>query len=449
MTHESLAPLNLNQNKRSIAQPVVSTVWLPLFIIFLAAQFFSLTRDFFIVNFSENFQAWATIASYSSLVLLPLILLDYSKQTGSIWGYLNKSSRIIFELLTISIIILSLYGRLQGYSYEAIAKDMSVYIVLVSGAVLGSIPNIWKKIIPILLFFTLGAIFINMIGLLNIADLITNSYTARIVRDIQAYETRTALEFWPIILLLSVLFSRRFVYLSLGISVFVLILQILFQKRLFVTETLIYLGLFLVIIPHYQSRWNLATLAPIKTLRTTFIMITLLAGVTLFILLPSIFTGQLTGLLNRFGQQDDTRVMEALGMLNDFNELEYFIGRGMGGYYEYVDENNQIWGTYLSDVDIIGRRGIHIGVFLPMLKGGLWLSAIYYLLFVVAWIRRRYMLNDLLTFVAFSIVGIKLLFSLQGNYLGLNIIYEMLLFSLCLGRIMSTAIRHPIQLNNT
>lgn len=411
------------------------------FQLFLVAQFFSLSRQFFFARFGSSLADVATAAGIGSLVLLPVVVFAYGGFTKSLSGHLHRGARIWLVLLLLTTSILSLYGSIgKGYAFSAVIKDFGPYLIVMTCVILGSIPEFWDDLLPTFLFLSLLGLIINVWGMRDVNDLLLRyGYETRVAGDLLAYNTRAVMELWPVLLLTIPRWSRRNYILILSIAIFVLIQQILFQKRLPVAEVSIYLIVFLFVLPRLADRWKGYAPGPGGALIRRWFLVFLVLVISIAVIFaPRIISGQTLGLIDRYSQQDTSRVGEAVGMLEDLHSYEYLIGRGMGGYFKYIDPRNFEWGTYLPDVGEIGKRTTHVGILMPMLKGGIILMFVYYIGVIQAWKSRRGYLDDPLTFAAVIIVIVKILVALQGGYLLMAGSFEGILFGLCLGRILSS-----------
>ncbi|MBN1451858.1 MAG: hypothetical protein JW963_12650 [Anaerolineales bacterium] len=420
-----------------------------LFKLFLLAQFVSLTRNYFLANFSGFSPGWATFASFGSLVLLPFIVSDYGFYASRLWGNLQLNARQWLTFLFLAVYILTLYGVYQGYGFEPIMDDTGVYLILITCVILGSIKQFWDDMFPTFLALTVLAVVVNFLGLQEIDELLQGRYEARVARDLVAYKTRDAVELWPLLLLTVSRWNRRTALLIFGLALFALVQQITFQKRLFVAEAIAYFLVFWFVIPRHTQRWQFQIPTMLQDNRNRFVATLALGIVVILITIPQVFTGQLGGLFGRYGTEDEKRFQEAIGMLDDLHGWEYVVGRGMGGYFQFTDERGVAWGTYLADVGTIGKRTVHAGITEQILKGGVIFSAIYYWGIVLVWRERRRFFADTLNLAAATIIAVKLVASLQGGYLNMSAAYEVVLFGLSMGRLLSLDNAEPGELEKT
>src|SRR5438067_1910102 len=100
---------------------VVSVILLNLF---LACQWFSMTRQFFIKYLGDTVNLYAAICGYASIVLLVPIVLDSNRKARKIFGFLSRKA-IGWLLLVLSIsTALVFYGWIsQGYSLKETVQD--------------------------------------------------------------------------------------------------------------------------------------------------------------------------------------------------------------------------------------------------------------------------------------------------------------------------------------
>lgn len=409
------------------------------FHLFLVAQFFSLSREFFFAYVGEDLTTAATIAGIGSLVLLLPALWGYANYAGNALGFLMKAARVWIWWMFLYTALLFLYGLGEGYSINAIAQDYGPFLIVMVCAILGSIPEFWDDQFSIFLVLTIAGFIVNAVGLQNLGDLFYQfGYMTRVTSDVLAYETRSSIELWPILLLTAQRWGRGMMWVIIGISVLALMLQILFQKRLPVAEVLAYIFCFWFIVPRFARRWKTrARVVSNRLSRGLFVVVLVAAAALSLVAAPQVVVGQTSALLARYGLEDLSRVGEAVGMLEYLHDHEYFIGRGLGGYFQYTDSTGFTWGSYLDDVGEVGKRTTHMSLLMPMLKGGLIFMIIYYMGIVLALRNSRQCLNDGLSLAALIIVVTKILVSLQGSYLLMAGSFETIVFGLSMGRVLT------------
>ncbi len=411
------------------------------FWLFLLAQLFSLIRIYLFEVFDQQLLApWATVAGVGSLVLLPVSVFGYGEYAGDVFGYIRRGVRVWLVLFFVWITLTALYGwQIKDYMINAVLQDYGPYLILLTCVILGSIPEFWDDIFPALLLVTAIGVVVNILGFQNFNDLIMQfGVHGRFFGEVTAYETRTALHFWPLLLLTVGRWQRRFpIFLVYAITTISLAMQILFQKRLETVVALAFIGIFGFIVPHFATHWE--TVDDSRTarrLRNRFLILVFVMSVGALLVAPEIVTGQTSAWLRRYEQRDTSRINEAIGMLDYMQDYEYLIGRGMGGYFEYTDEYG-VWGEYMVDAGVIGRRQLHMGVFMPLFKGGMILMLLYYTLVWLTLRSARKYTRDLLSLACFSIIVVMTLQSLQGAMMVMVASYNIIMMGLCFGRCLA------------
>jgi len=166
---------------------------------------------------------------------------------------------------------------------------------------------------------------------------------------------------------------------------------------------------------------------------------------------PWLFHGQIAGLTERISGQrysggatgmltwENERFLEAAMFLRSMEPQEWILGRGFGGYY--VPDASS-WGVWLDDVQEVGRRQLHVGALMPLLKGGLALSLAYYALLVTALLRGARSLAEPFAAAAFFIVLLQALFLLQEGFFMMSVSFDLVMVGLCMGHLLSS-LREP------
>lgn len=110
-----------------------------------------------------------------------------------------------------------------------------------------------------------------------------------------------------------------------------------------------------------------------------------------------------------FSADQNIRWLEARDLVSELTPFEVVFGKGLGGYF--VDSPLGIWDQLGGST--FGRTSMHVGLFVPLMKGGLVLAVAYNLLLIATVFRRvdarteRYMLPlrlGALIILAFSLI---------------------------------------------
>ena len=416
---------------------------------FLAAQFLSLTRLFFIQHLGEGFAAIATQAGLLSVALLLPAAVIYGMEAGSLFGRLVPPARAwVAAVLWLSACLFA-YGWLgQGYALSAAVHDLAPYLVIVSSVVLGSMPRVWEDTDGLLVALFAAALVVNAAGMTEMTRVVSETFAEdRAGVSTVAYRTQGALAFWPWLLLTARARRHRTVALVFTGVFFVLAQQVLFQKRAPILRVALLLLVFLVALPPLWTRAGAWSAARVRRLRGLFLGTAALAATAARALAPWLFRGQLSGLAQRLSGQaysggpaamltwENERFFEAGMFLSTVGPLEVAIGRGFGGYFV---PDSPGWGVWLDDLQEFGRRQLHVGLLMPFFKGGLALSLAYYAGVVLALWRGRRALRQPLGAAAFFIVLVHALFLLQEGWFIMSVSFDLVMVGLCLGYLLSS-----------
>lgn len=413
------------------------------FTVFLVAQFFSLSRIYFVTNFGESWAGFATTASVGSIVLLIPAVLSYGEYAGHPLGRLSQGGRFWITVMGIALLSLYLYGAfLLRNDFNAATRELGVFAILLGCVVLGSIPGFWRDIYPVVLVLFIVGIAINILGLSNLNELLLRQgIESRSGTETVSYETQSVLDLWPFLILTVRLRKPLATIIIVAGGVLMLLQQVLFQKRIGSAEILFYFFLLLIVIPQVIARWSQRrTRRQSGSVNRTaiYMAIVVLSVVITYIAAPVLLGSQVSALLARYAREDISRLLEATAMLKSLQGSAIVFGRGFGGYFSFATPDIGYWGTYLPDAGIIGKRELHVGALMPMLKGGLLLTSIYYAVVVAIIANWRKHTSDLLTLAAFAIMLTTTLVSLQGGLFILSSSFEIVILGLCLGRCLAS-----------
>jgi hypothetical protein len=412
---------------------------------FLAAQFFSLTRLFFIRHVSESLATPASLAGIYSVALLFPALLTYGLESGSVFGTLTPPARFWASAVLGLSAFLFLYGWLgKGYVINAVVQDLCPYLVIVSAVILGSNRRVWKDVNPALVGLFLAGLVLSAIGMTEITRVITEETAEdRAGPAIVAYRMQGALAFWPLLFLTARLRRPLTALLVFAGVFFVFGQQILFQKRSPSARVLVYVVLFLVVLPRLLRRDGAPKgkrhLAAFAIAAGGAAMVALTAA-------PWLFEGQAEALLGRLSGEaysggaaamltwQNERFFEAGMFFRTLEPQELVFGRGFGGYFV---PDTPGWGEWLDDVNVVGRRQLHVGGLMPFFKGGLALSLVYYAGLAYALRRGRHALREPLGAAAFFVVLVSTVFLLQEGWFAMSMSFDLFAVGLCMGYLLS------------
>jgi hypothetical protein len=260
--------------------------------------------------------------------------------------------------------------------------------------------------------------------------------------SIVAYRTQAALAFWPLLLLTVRRRPTPAALLVFAGVFFVLAQQILFQKRSPTFRVLLFIAVFLFVIPRFLPR-DPAAERRVRRLFAAMAVVALLAGASVA---PWLFQAQLAALGQRLSGSayrggatamltyENERFFEAGMFFRTLEPVDWGIGRGFGGYFV---PDSPGWGVWLDDVNEFGRRQLHVGGLMPFFKGGLLLAVTYYSGVLIALARGLRARRDALTAAAFFVVLLHTLFLLQEGSFIMSASFDLVMVGLCLGRLLS------------
>lgn len=426
--------------------------------LFLAAQFIGLARRFFITVGGDIFNQVGAAATYGSLLLLPLLWVQYRSASRPGEGIGQMGAGLVTLLAAVATLCL-LLGIQNGYMLREVIQDYAPYIVLCAFALIGSRKAFWDDLVGMLPMLLLAGLIVNAAGFAGFGELIGGNEGERVARESLAYRTQGVLSVWGIALLLMRRRSAYFKMVAISALIFYLFQQIFFQKRLGTAEAMLYVGSYFLLIPLLTIRRS--TQDRIEDARLFMLLFT--AGIAGFIILAAlsgnVMFAQLESLFNRFvglgqgeGKQgagfistvffENERFALAMKMLTDYNPWEWIYGRGMGGYFAIdmtLNENDsvrqlQYESSYLFDVGEFGRRDLEIGILMPFMKGGIILLGVYGFLVTSALSKLHSLRGDPMSLVAWSWLLIESLYLLQGGGFSMSTSYRVMLLGACIGR---------------
>ena len=432
-----------------------------LLVLFIGAQFIGLARTFFMSMVSLAFNEVASICAYGSILLLPLIWVQYRNSTRPGEGTGSFAAAWV-TLLAVLATLSALLGWKNGYFLKEVIQDYAPYVILCAFVLIGSRKAFWDDLVwlmPTLLFFALA---VNAAGFVGFGELIERDIGERVARESLAYRTQSVLAMWGMALLL--MRGQRPTYKILAVAAlyFYLGQQVLFQKRLGTIESALYLGGFFFIIPIFSLHRSQRDRIEDAKLFIGLLVAAMLAGFIAIVLSGDLFIAQLQSLLQRFvglgtGQQkegagliatlflENERLALAKRMFDDLSPWEWITGRGMGGHFAIeitLNSNDavreqQYLSSYLSDVGQFGRRGLEIGWLMPFLKGGVVLMGMIFFGILSSIISLRKLKSDPIGLAAWTWLLIESVYLLQGGSFVVSTSYRLVLLGACMGRCLA------------
>jgi len=416
---------------------------------FLVGQFLSLTRLFFANHFGDGVAYVASQAGGLSVVLLFPAVLIYGLQSGGLFGTLiDKAQHWAVAVTGLSLLLFAYGWLVKGYAVTEVVHDLSVYIVIVAATILGSQPRAWKDIDRlVLVLFAIGLV-VNALGMSEITTVLGETTAEdRAGPSVVGYRTQGALAFWSLLLLTV---NRRRPFTALLIfagAVFVAGQQVLFQKRSPSVRIALVVTVFLVILPWLRPRGHFAPgeLSD-RWIRWAFLGMCATGVAAALFAAPWLFRGQAAGLWQRLSGErysggatgmltwENERFFEVGMFFRDLEPQELILGRGFGGYFV---PDTPGWGGYLEDVNVVGRRALHVGALMPLFKGGLVLFLTYYAGLLLVLLRGRQFLREPFAAAAFFVVLLHALFLLQEGWFIMSLSFDLVLVGMCMGYLLS------------
>jgi hypothetical protein len=286
-------------------------------------------------------------------------------------------------LLVLTLVSLSFYGRFRDNPVDWVVRDCWPYAVILAGLLLGRFDRAMEDLEkPLLVAFWVCFVF--TVATLDTALILSAGFFERVAPlvgerssvDTVGYKVGDTLGFWPLVFILGYLRPRMDFWKMLSIAAALgwIGLQIHFQKRAPFARGMVYVAIAVAIIPFLQKRLKLGT-ALLFLLAIISFLLVMQRGVSFQRLMvryeedPSLF--------------ESSRYMEARSMLDDLHGAEWLYGKGMGGGFQ----SPWSWSVRrLEDPD--ASMTLHVGLLMPLLKGGLFLSIIFYAFFFPLFTRK-------------------------------------------------------------
>jgi len=441
------------------ADHAVAAVGAVCFKVFLAAQFLSLTRLFFSEHLGGGIAPLASYAGVLSVALLLPAVASYGLRAGSLFGTLVPQARLWLSVVLALCMGLFVYGWLvRGFAINAAVHDLAPYLVVLAAVVLGSVRRAWADVDPYLFALFLAALAVNAIAMADMTTVVSEADAdVRAARDVLGYRTQWALAFWPLLLLTARLRPPRVALLIFAGWFFVLGQQVLFQKRSPTVRAVLFMLIFLLILPllrrrsqaldhRARGRGMAATATGERRTAAMIVGVGAVAVVMALTVAPWLFRGQATGLARRLSGQsysggpaamltwENERFFEARMFLRTVQPHEVAFGRGFGGYF-VAEESG--WGAWMEDLHQVASRALHVGVLMPFFKGGLLLAVAYYSGLALVLLRGRRSLADPFAAAAFFVVLLHAVFLLQESWFSLSSSFDHVMVGLCMGYLLS------------
>jgi len=418
-----------------------------LLMVFLSCGFISLTSAYFNAKFQLFTDNQIFLIIYFGYACIPLLLLFYKPA-------LFKDISLHMGLLLLTFfgysILLTIGGLIAGNLIGTWLVDSVTFTAFSGFIFLGTSKAFWEDFQKFGFYFFVAAIAVNIQATTMIKvnywlqedNLLNFKGGERITRSIVGYKTQFSQSFWPLFLLTLNPKNRNRMFFMFAAVIFLLLQQILFQKRGPSVRILFFIGCFI-----YLARKNIYFgISTNKLLRGVgfFIVFTVIAIIAFRHYLPAdLLRKQYEALVNRFEgdvgnanikytegalgifTSENERVREVGMMLQSLEVKEIFIGKGFGGKYK--------------DREILKkeRDTTHIGVFNFLLKGGLIYLFLFALLIASLWMKRKLYYSDRDVLACFLIlVGMTIFLFVEGWFYYRSQVYDLMLYGIVMGRLI-------------
>lgn len=427
--------------------------------VFFALQFISLVRQVFTNWLGPSGNDIGFYANTSSIVVGIAVWLSIRDADRPGWfsGLPGWCAVWWWAVLTVVAAGIALGGLVYGAAVRFAVLDAVPYLFIMIAVTAGSKPTVFGYVRHVLFWMLVAAVAVNAWAITDISALAAQTSAGnRVGTRSLAYETQAALAMWPLLLLLADGVSRWRAAVVFGAMVLFGVLQVLFQKRLGTGVVLLVLALYL-----WQS-WRLPAGVAARPGGNRGVLIAVLLGSAALVAFfgRGLFLEQARSLGERLaGGSDDVRYSqgflsiftmenERLQIVEDcfegFSTREWIHGRGMGGAFEWTEFDHALLRTdravelvsryFLPDHGYFGRREFEIGLFMPLLKGGLvlwWL--VFGPVFAVLLTPRRATAGDPTASASYFTLLYLLLFLLLGGGFILSDAYSVVILGLTLG----------------
>jgi hypothetical protein len=326
---------------------------------------------------------------------------------GSAWGIYSKFI-LLFFIITISMAVVSfevsgksappiwkkyvfvfiaallvmfLIGVIRSNPYRVIILDLVPYVVVLSGFILGRRDEVLEGILSPVLFISYVALFVGF--LFMDPDVIYDH--SRLTLSF-GYQMSSQLSLLPLIALIAVVREKKFYYVASIIGLLAsTLLYLYFAKRVPFARSLIYFVL-VVIAGLIKQSWrnNSIYISALSMAIILYMFSVFMPLQDMVKQLESRYGGD-TGVIESV-TSENPRFDEAMILLQEISWTDWFFGRGLGGYLTSPDLMYIV--QDVIDEDTIGRLHVHVGNLVPLLKGGVFFTLIYFfplILMLISW----------------------------------------------------------------
>lgn len=359
------------------------------------------------------------------------------------------------------------YGSLIKFA----ALDAVPYLFILVAAIAGAKPTVFRYVRHVMFWILLAAVAVNAYAVTDFGALARQTHAGdRVGVQSLAYETQSTLAMWPLLLLLADGMPRWRAAVVFGAMVLFGTLQVLFQKRLGTAVVVLVLALYLWQSWRHRAaepgQWSMRRSGNRRVLLGVLLgaaVLVMLFGRGLFLEQARSLGDRLTGaseaqytqgFLSIFTRENE-RVQVVLECFRSFSPREWFAGRGMGGAFEWADFDQNLLSSerssemvarfFLPDHGYYGRREFEIGLFMPLLKGGLALWVLVFAPVAAVLLAPRHAAVADANYSAsyFALLYLVLFLFLGGGFI-LSDSFSVLIFGLTIGCCLRAPSRRPM-----
>jgi hypothetical protein len=347
-------------------------------------------------------------------------------------------------------ILLTISGLLSGNQIATWLVDSVTFTAFSGFIFLGTSKAFWEDFQKFGFYFFIAAIAVNLQATTMIKvnywlqedNLLNFKGGERITRSIVGYKTQFSQSFWPLFLLTLNPKNKLRMFFMFAAVLFLLLQQVLFQKRGPTLRILFFIGCFIYMA--WENRnYGISTTKLWRGVGL-FVIFAIVAVVGFRQYLPAdLLRKQYEALVNRFEgdvgnanikytkgalgifTSENERVREVGMMLQSMEVKELFIGKGFGGKYR--------------DREILKRErdATHIGIFNFLLKGGLIYLFLFVVLVVLLWMKRKQYYADRDSLACFLVlVGMTIFLFAEGWFYYRGLVYDLMLYGVVMGRLI-------------
>jgi hypothetical protein len=391
--------------------------------------------------------------TYFSLLFVPILLILYRRNKED--KKFSRNFTFILFLFILYSIFLTILGIKNIEYYRYYLYDTTSFWSFTLFIFIGANKVFWSDLLKVGLPILVASCFVNILGTLIInptyqvqtTSLLEFKGADRLARIILSYETQWSLAIWPIFLFTAYQRPKWIFVLIVSVVSFVLLQQILFQKRGPSIRILLFILTFLFIIPRYLKLGISNRIIKRKKIVLFFaVILGILIGY--FYLPLELLSNQFTSLVERLGGKtghvgqtyehgfwgvfttENERILEVIQMFEDFGPIEMIFGKGYGGYFK----------EYMFFVE--NKSTLHIGIFNIFLKGGLIFSFLYFsLLFYAIGCFKAIKTDPMAIACVFYLILTTIFHLTEGWFYYQSNAYECMLYAASIGYLVSNKVR--------